>query len=389
MSSNKGPLKVVVGLVTLAVVTTGSGSARAGVSFHGLGFKGDAMNGQATSVFDAVVDATIGLQAFRWSLGGGLVPLPDLPGCTISETQGVSADGSAVVGYSGTGLGGSPAQRWAVRWSDENGDGNWEVNKLGDGDLPGGAEIAHANAASADGSVIVGSSYSGSGLQAWRWTEQTGMVGLDYLPSDYLSGSMDVSSDGSVVVGESQGQDTITLGWRWTESKGMQPLGPIPGWSEDSWPLAASADGTVAVGFSHAESGTEIQAFRWTESEGMMGLGDLPGGDVRAFAMDVSADGAIVIGTSEPSAAEQIAWMWDGANGMRPIQDVFILDYGMDLSGWTLTQMNTVSDDGLVFCGKGVSPSGQIETWIASIPEPATLALVGVCGAFLLRKKGK
>src|SRR5262245_25705618 len=50
--------------------------------------------------------------------------------------------------------------------------------------------------------------------------------------------------------------------------------------------LDVSADGSVVVGVSDFGSGPE--AFRWTEAGGMVGLGDLPGGDFWSLAWGVS-----------------------------------------------------------------------------------------------------
>jgi probable HAF family extracellular repeat protein len=50
------------------------------------------------------------------------------------------------------------------------------------GDLPGGSFISLANGVSADGSVVVGRGASASGNEASRWTSGTGMVGLGDLP---------------------------------------------------------------------------------------------------------------------------------------------------------------------------------------------------------------
>src|SRR5881275_331543 len=71
------------------------------------------------------------------------------------------------------------------------------------GDLPGGIFDSRANAVSGDGSVVVGTSSSDSGLQTFRWTSGTGMVGLGVLPGGNLSDPRGVSGDGSVVVGYS------------------------------------------------------------------------------------------------------------------------------------------------------------------------------------------
>ena len=50
------------------------------------------------------------------------------------------------------------------------------------GDLPGGEFRSVANGVSADGSTVVGFSGLGAGQEAFRWTSGGGMVGLGDLP---------------------------------------------------------------------------------------------------------------------------------------------------------------------------------------------------------------
>src|SRR5688572_24003293 len=72
------------------------------------------------------------------------------------------------------------------------------------GDLAGGAFMSRAIGISADGSVVVGSSASTAGDQAFRWTSGGGMVGLGDLPGGaFASTAHDVSADGTVIVGSS------------------------------------------------------------------------------------------------------------------------------------------------------------------------------------------
>src|SRR5256885_1705488 len=84
------------------------------------------------------------------------------------------------------------------------------------GDLPGGTFESYAFRVSDDGKVVIGTSKSTSGYQAFRWTAATGMVGLGDLPGgSFYSEGFGVSADGSVVVGVSSG----TAGdqaFRWT-----------------------------------------------------------------------------------------------------------------------------------------------------------------------------
>jgi hypothetical protein len=71
---------------------------------------------------------------------------------------------------------------------------------------------------------------------------------------------------------------------------------------------------------------------------------------------------------------------------MRSVYDV-LTGLGIDLTGWTLESCSGISDDGLTLVGNGINPSGQTEAWIATIPEPTTICLLGFGGFWLLRKR--
>ena len=230
---------------------------------------------------------------------------------------------------------------------------------VGLGDLPGGTFVSAAIAANGDGSVVVGVSRSANGLEAFRWTEATGMVGLGDLPGGgFASEAFGVSSDGSVIVGRgfsSSGQEAF----RWTQGTGMIGLGDLPGGNFDSRALAISTDGAVVVGESTSAAGRE--AFRWTQTTGMVGLGDLPGGQFFSEAFGVSVDGSVVVGHGFSSTGEE-AFRWTQATGMQSIRDILIAA-GIDVTGWRLETANAVSADGAVIVGSGLNPNGDIEAW--------------------------
>ncbi len=52
-----------------------------------------------------------------------------------------------------------------------------------------------------------------------------------------------------------------------------------------------------------------------------------------------------------------------------------------------LKRATGVSADGLTIVGQGRNPLGQIEGWIAHIPEASSLSLLGVGGLLLLRRR--
>ncbi len=163
-------------------------------------------------------------------------------------------------------------------------------------------------------------------------------------------------------------------------------LGDLPSATVGSNAHGVSSDGSVVVGYSYSASGRE--AFRWTSGGGMVNLGDLPGGSFYSEANGVSADGSVVVGDSN-SASGMEAFIWDSTNGMRNLRDVLVNDFGLNLTGWTLSESVDISGDGLAIIGYGSNPSGDSEAWRAVIPEPATLGLVLLGGLVMLRRRRK
>ena len=95
---------------------------------------------------------------------------------------------------------------------------------IGLGELPGGAFNSNAQGVSADGSVVVGNSFIVEATEAFRWTSGTGIVGLGDLPGGNFNSSGEaISGDGSVVVGwgsSASGQEAFV----WTQGDGTQSL---------------------------------------------------------------------------------------------------------------------------------------------------------------------
>jgi len=202
------------------------------------------------------------------------------------------------------------------------------------------------NAVSADGTVVVGASVSAASsplVEAFRWTQATGIVGLGFLPGSTSSRGTGLSADGSIAVGGVSGG--IGEAFRWTQASGMVGLGFLPGGNQ-STANGVSADGAVAVGWSNFPGGAQ-QAFRWTWATGMVGLGFLPDSN-RSEANAVSADGVVVVGSSiipiAPFTGVDEAFRWTQATGM--------VGLGF-LPGGTTSLSRGVSADGSVIVGAG------------------------------------
>ncbi len=167
-----------------------------------------------------VVGATgfsTGVHAYRWPGSGPLEDLGPLPGTNWNGATGVSGDGKVVVGYGESGsMGGFSGQ--AFRWTPSGG-------MQGLGWLKPGSIRSQANGVSRDGSTIVGRNMDFNLTdEAFIWTEATGMKALPNLPNALLSAeARAVNADGSVVVGSSYSSANVDHAVRWTP-QGIEDL---------------------------------------------------------------------------------------------------------------------------------------------------------------------
>ena len=189
-------------------------------------------------------------QAAAWVPGPTL--LGDIPGGQFySDAYGISNDGRVV------GVGWGPAGFEA--FTSEDG------VTTGLGYLEGGNGNSAATAITPDGQTIVGHSDSPLGLQAYRWTEQEGMVGLGDLSGGYFhSEATGVSADGSVIIGNSDSEHATMGAFVWTAFDGMLDLQTIlsdSGYDMSEWSVlnawGISDDGRTIVGMGHNSRGDE------------------------------------------------------------------------------------------------------------------------------------
>jgi probable HAF family extracellular repeat protein len=279
------------------------------------------------------------------------------------------------------------------------------------GYLPGPGTVNRADAwgISADGSVIIGTSFSEDGLtsqsRAFVWTSSSGIQPLPSL-SVRDSSAFGISSNGRVVAGSvtttnsthhavlwTDGVETLRLqagtnanslsrnglwiggtedsfwgqnAFIWSQNTGFEQIvisGPSQSFQLSV--LAVTDDGNVAVGSYSMLSGP--RPFRWSRSGGFQPLGGT------GWTFGVNADGSIMVGS-----LNNLAFFWTEKEGMRLLQDVLEDDYSFDLTGWSLDGAAGISADGKTIFGYG-EYNGQHMNFIATVPEPSS-ALLFVLG---------
>lgn len=274
--------------------------------FLGIGAGNPRVNANGTRICATIVaeDSTSITQGM-WSPEAGWQTLP-LPagGAPVDNNLGsawnLSGDGGTVVGLFWL----PPARAHASAWSAAG----------GPIDLGSQGGDSRANAASRDGSVIVGWSADPT-TGSWQPTVWEGGVMTVLDPTGPGAEACDVSPDGQMIVGQSENPET--------------------GMAEAALYFRDAGDPTG-----------------WTPQR----LGVLPGTsdwEGRSMALDASSDGGIVIGINYYSNFNRTDFIWTPTFGMMTAAD-FLAQAGVSLATtFRLRQISAVSDDGRYLAGYG------------------------------------
>jgi len=120
-----------------------------------------------------------------------------------------------------------------------------------------------------------------------------------------------------VIVGTARPENGQYEAFRWTEETGLVGLGDLPGGGIDSRAHGVSADGAVIVGWAEAESPVGKTAFVWDAEQGMRALQDVLVHecqlDLEGWALEeahgVSDDGFTVVGWGYNPVGDKEAWI--------------------------------------------------------------------------------
>lgn len=278
------------GVVDLGFIPTGDYSAAYGVSADGT---------TAVGASDAIgLSGYTQGAAFRWTAGGGMVNLGYILATTVSAAMATatSSDGAVVAGYSSdSGDGGGVYYNHAFRWT--------SGGMVDLGVLPAGQQ-SFGQGMSADGSTVVGNADVSGTYHAFRWTAADGMLPIPERIDVAGSIARGASSDGSVIVGSTQADifGNGVFAFRYTAADGMVNLGTLPGGTRSD-AYAVSLDGSVVVGSSDAAPALHFSVAElvFTPTEAFVDL--TVEANRRKFysvsggAMSLGSDGSAALGT--------------------------------------------------------------------------------------------
>jgi len=277
------------------------------------------VSGDGQTVVGTATDSSgVNGEAYRWTASQGAVGLGFLPGGSTSVGRAISKDGSTIVGDATSSyaqiIGGREAFRYA----------GGAMMGLHSSEL---LIMSQAFAVSGDGSVVADSNGN-------RRCTLAGGVEQNFV----LYGCYGISSDGTVIVGQSNGFQAQ----RWTAGSGVTFM-PVPAGTLFSEARAVSSDGSVAVG-----SANHVACY-WSQAEGFVPIGPAGG---TSTALAVNRDGSVIVGRANA------AFVWTRAGGMQDLVTL-LKAQGVDLSAFlykrfpSLVECTGISDDGKVVVGNG------------------------------------
>jgi uncharacterized membrane protein len=286
----------------------------------------------------------------------------------------ISGDGATVVGAAANGNSNDRAYRW-------HGPGTYQSL----GTLSGYTQ-SYGEGVSGNGSVVVGrvvNTVAGV-TQAFRWTEAGGMQGLGFLPGSVYTEARGISRDGTSITGDSRDGAGFSYPFVWRQAAGMTILPPLAGSSGTSRAAAVNFDGTLVAGLSGGNPAFG-EATLWRNGL-PVGLGRGQGFR-SSTALALNDDGSVVLTILGSATVPDEAGIWTPSRGMEPLADFFAAN-GITLpTGWTNLRGEAVSADGTVIAGSiGFGGGVRWEGYVAVIPSPPAAFLLAMGTVIALRR---
>jgi uncharacterized membrane protein len=259
-----------------------------------------AVSGDGSTILSTVDDGTgvfapsLYTDAGGWVSIGGLIPSPPSGRVSLGTGYALNDDGTVAAGLAWK------ADQTAEAFS-------WDAvgGMVGLGQ-PGDILSSRANGVSGDGSVVVGffENVDTGCRRPARWTDE-GAVDL-FLGAEICGEAYSVSTDGRIIVGSAYvpGADYETA-FYFTDAGGWVDLGKLVDNPFHSAMATSIADNGTLVGLSGDAASQNWKGFVWTQADGMQEIEEyltslgvtVPDGLYLAEARDISADGSTIVGT--------------------------------------------------------------------------------------------
>ncbi|QWK97723.1 autotransporter domain-containing protein [Plesiomonas shigelloides] len=297
-------------------------------------------------------------QAGAWTVSHGLIalPIPFAQTEGMSNAQGVSSDGRYIVGYV---MPENSSLMQGVLWTDAS-----KLMYLTP--LAAGTDY-YANGISADGSIIVGTaSDKNNNEHAVYWDRVANTIhdlGSFSHSSSQYSNAIAANRDGSVIVGSSTNFAGVTQGFRWTTKAGMVELQSLGGTSQAT---GVSDTGRI-IGYS-TNAKNEGRAVYWDNNK-IRDLGTLRADNSgSSSAQAISATGKVIVGAADDDT-QRTGFIWKEDAGMYSVNEW--LKYAhVQANSMSVKSVNAISADSETIAGQLTNGHGYVAHLI-ELKDPA------------------
>ncbi|MCO5298114.1 MAG: PEP-CTERM sorting domain-containing protein [Fimbriimonadaceae bacterium] len=309
-------------------------------------------------------------QAFRWTQGGGLEGLPNLASRSYAVGNGANNSGAVVGTASTTFFGSDPLP---VIWQ------GGVATQL---PLPAGESFGRAYGVNAS-NAAVGS--VGAGTTEFGVLYQGGSAAIltqTTANGSFVRTAFGINDSGRIVgFGIDPNNAAVNVGYVLdTATNTAFSVGALTAHGHNGAIAFGVGNGGHIVGSSMLNQGSGLP-FIWTDAGGMVEI-PLPTGTSQGSARAVNASGWAV-GTA--SSAFAIPFLYDGSQTYA-LGDLLPAGSGWDLSTNTSSSAMGISDGGIIV-GTGVHNGNTRAYAMVPVPEPATMAVLGLGAVALLRRR--
>lgn len=285
-------------------------------------------------------------KSWKWTEADGISVIEPLPGANISTFNGISDDGSVIVGSSQFPDIGAGVYSHVTRWTQAGG-----LEDLGN--IPGAINNgSYADIVSGDGTALAGhSTWTGFRDRGFYWsTTSGGLVDIGFLEDGNSFAPQFITHDGSMIFGGASWHVSTVYevhACYWTPATGLVDMGMLHAGVGDYVSIIdVSPDGKYVVGNGVIDNiNWYEEAWIWTKETGMVGIGVLPGG-TESKASYVSDDGNVIFGTAKDNTGTWVQFKWVRGQGMTVVPEMKIagaVTYSPDIAG--------MSQNGGSICG--------------------------------------